>query len=92
MWSVNTIVVAVLAVVAVVAAGRIITTIMWSVNTIVVVAVVAVVAAGRIITTIMWSVNRVIVVVAAGRIKDIDLEVDSFIMRSDDDNRLAQNQ
>jgi len=65
---------------------------MWSVNTIVVVAVVAVVAAGRIITTIMWSVNRVIVVVAAGRIKDIDLEVDSFIMRSDDDNRLAQNQ
>jgi hypothetical protein len=91
MWSVNTIVVAVLAVVAEVAAGRIITTIMWSVNTIVVVAVVAVVAAGRIITTIMWSVNRVIVV-AAGRIRDIDLEVDSFIMRSDDDNRLAQNQ
>jgi hypothetical protein len=39
----------------------------------------------------MWSVNT-IVVVAAGRIKDIDLEVDSFIMRSDDDNRLAQNQ
>ena len=68
---------------------------MWSVNTIVavaVVAVVAVVAAGRILTTIMWSVNRVIVVVAARRIKDIDLEVDSFIMRSDDDNRLAQNQ
>lgn len=67
---------------------------MWSVNTrVAVVAVAVVVAAGRIITPIMWSVNtRVMVVVVAGRIKDIDLEVDSFIMRSDDDNRLAQDQ
>jgi hypothetical protein len=82
MWSVNTIVVvaAVAAVVAVVVAA--------------VVAVVVAAVAGRIITTIMWSVNTIVVaaVVAAGRTKDIDLEVDSFIMRSDDDNRLAQNQ